>query len=102
VLAAVLVAAAHAQIAPTKTLKILTPAEIDPSRLIPPPPADGSESQRKELKEVERLVETRSKERFAQAKWDNEHEDPTAFAATLDRPSTCRNFPLRPSSWPPS
>jgi acid phosphatase (class A) len=83
VVAAVLVAAAHAQNAPTKTLKILTPVEIDPSRLLPPPPADGSESQRKELKEVERLVETRSKERFAQAKWDNEHEDPTAFAATL-------------------
>jgi len=83
VLAAVSVAAAHAQNAPTKTLKVLTAAEIDPSRLLPPPPADGSESQRKELKEVERLVETRSKERFAQAKWDNEHEDPTAFAATL-------------------
>src|SRR6516164_9278312 len=83
VLAAVFLAAAHAQNAPTKTLKVLTAAEIDPSRLLPPPPADGSESQRKELKEVERLVETRSKERFAQAKWDNEHEDPTAFAATL-------------------
>ncbi|HKE21008.1 MAG TPA: phosphatase PAP2 family protein [Bryobacteraceae bacterium] len=83
VLAALLVAAGHAQNMPAKTLKVLTPADIDPGRLLPPPPADGSESQRQELKEVERLVDTRSKERFAQAKWDNQHEDPTAFASTL-------------------
>jgi acid phosphatase (class A) len=83
VLAGVLAAAAYAQNQPTKTLKVLTPADIDPGRLLPPAPADGSESQRRELKEVERIVETRSKERYAQAKWDNEHEDPTAFASTL-------------------
>jgi acid phosphatase (class A) len=83
VLATVLVAAAHAQNAPTKNLKVLTSAEIDPSRLLPPPPADGSESQRKELQEVQRLVAARTKERFAQAVWDNDHEDATAFAATI-------------------
>jgi acid phosphatase (class A) len=66
-----------------RTLRILTVAEIDPSRLLPPPPPDGSESQRKELAEVERIVSTRTKERYAQAAWDNEHEDPTAFAATI-------------------
>ena len=83
-LAAVLaVAAAYAQNAPTKTLRVLTSAEIDPGRLLPPPPADGSESQRKELVEAERLVEVRTKERFAKAVWDNEHEDATAFAATI-------------------
>jgi acid phosphatase (class A) len=80
-------AAALAQTAPTasptKKLKILAPAETDPSRLLPPPPADGSLSQRKELDEVERVVKTRTPQRFAQAKWDNEHEDATAFAATI-------------------
>lgn len=82
-IALLLAAAAQAQNAPTKTLKALTPAEIDPSRLLPPPPADGSESQRKELRDVEHMVEVRSKERFSQAVWDNEHEDASAFAATL-------------------
>src|ERR1700693_1189440 len=69
--------------APTKTLKVLTAGETDPSRLLPPPPESGSESQRKELAEVEHIVKTRTAERFASAKWDNEHEDATAFAATI-------------------
>lgn len=68
---------------PVKTLQVLTQQQIDPSRLLPPPPADGSENQRKELAETKRLVRTRTPERFAQAKWDNEHEDPSAFAATI-------------------
>jgi acid phosphatase (class A) len=66
-----------------KTLKVLTQAEIDPGRLLPPPPEDGSDNQRKELAEVRRLVKARSPERYAQAKWDNEHEDATAFAAAI-------------------
>jgi acid phosphatase (class A) len=79
----------HAQTQPSeatpakKTLKVLAAHQIDPSWLLPPPPKDGSENQRKELAEVKHLVETRSPERFAQARWDNEHEDPTAFAATI-------------------
>jgi acid phosphatase (class A) len=68
---------------PAKKLMLLTPSEIDPSRLLPPPPSDGSASQKKELAEVEHIVKTRTKERYAQAEWDNEHEDPTAFAATI-------------------
>lgn len=68
---------------PTKMLKVLTTAETDPGRLLPPPPADGSATQQRELAEVERLVKTRTVARFAQAVWDNEHEDITAFASTL-------------------
>jgi acid phosphatase (class A) len=75
-------AAVYAQV-PTKTLLVLTSAETDPGLLLPPPAPDGSESQRRELAEVERMLKTRTKERFAQAKWDNEHEDATAFAATI-------------------
>jgi acid phosphatase (class A) len=66
-----------------RTLQVLTPAEADPSRLLPPPPKDGSANQQKELAEVHRLVKTRTPERYKQAMWDNEHEDPTAFAATI-------------------
>jgi acid phosphatase (class A) len=68
---------------PTKTLKILSPTETDPGRLLPPPPPDGSASQKKELAEVAQLVKARTPERFAQAKWDNDHEDASAFYATL-------------------
>ena len=32
---------------------------------------------------MERLVKTRTPERFAQAVWDNDHEDATAFAAAI-------------------
>jgi acid phosphatase (class A) len=76
-------AAVCAQTAPTKKLKVLTAAETDPGRLLPPPPADGSASQQKELAEEMNLVKTRTAERFAQAVWDNAHEDASAFAAVI-------------------
>jgi acid phosphatase (class A) len=66
-----------------RSLLYLTSEQIDPSRLLSPPPKDGSEFQVKELAEVKRVVTTRTKERFAQAVWDAQHEDPTAFAAVL-------------------
>jgi acid phosphatase (class A) len=66
-----------------KTLLFLTPSQIDPSRLLPPPPPDGSEIQVKEMAEVKRTIGTRTPERFAQAKWDAAHEDLSPFLATL-------------------
>lgn len=76
-----------------KKLQVLTPDETDPGRLLPPPVADGSPAQQKELAEVEHLVKTRTSERFAQAKWDNEHEDPSAFFATLGPDFDLKKFP---------
>jgi acid phosphatase (class A) len=35
------------------------------------------------LAEEEHIVNTRTKDRYSQAVWDNDHEDPTAFAATI-------------------
>jgi acid phosphatase (class A) len=78
---------------PTKTLKVLSPAETDPGRLLPPPPADGSASQKRELAQAEKLVRTRAPERFAQAKWDNEHEDASAFYATLGADFDIKRLP---------
>jgi acid phosphatase (class A) len=66
-----------------KKLQVLTSTETDPGRLLPPPAPDGSPSQQKELAEVQHLVKTRTPERYAQAKWDNEHEGASAFFATL-------------------
>jgi acid phosphatase (class A) len=81
-----------AQNAPRR-LQVLTPQQTDPGRLLPPPPMDGSERQRRELAEVERLVKTRTPERFAQAAWDNEHEDPSAFASVMGAGFDLSNLP---------
>ncbi|HEY7337606.1 MAG TPA: hypothetical protein VH639_22130 [Bryobacteraceae bacterium] len=83
---ALLAASSYAQ-APSpkasKTLVFLKAAQIDPSRLLPPPPRDGSEVQQKEMAAVRHLIETRSPERYKQAVWDAEHEDATPFAAVI-------------------
>ena len=75
------------------TLKFLTPAEVDPSRLLPPPPKDGSDAQQKEMAEVKTLIHSRSKERYAQAVWDARHEDPTPFVAVLGSDFNLAKFP---------
>lgn len=66
-----------------RKLEVLTPEQIDPSRLLPPPPKDGSEAQRIDLEAWRRVVEDRTPERYAQARWDNDHEDISAFYAVL-------------------
>ena len=68
---------------PPKTLVYLTAEQIDPSRLLPPPPKDGSPVQQEEMAAVKRLIHSRTPERYAQAKWDAEHEDATPFAAAV-------------------
>jgi acid phosphatase (class A) len=86
--------AVNAQTAPpAKKLTILTQAEADPGRLLPPPPSDGSVSQKRELADVVRLVKARTPERFAQAKWDNDHEDASAFYATLGADFDIKKLP---------
>ncbi|SPE41923.1 Phosphoesterase PA-phosphatase related (modular protein) [Candidatus Sulfopaludibacter sp. SbA3] len=68
---------------PSRAAQYLTQAELDPSRLLPPPPKDGSAAQQREMAEVRHLVQTRTAQQFAQAKWDAAHEDPSAFAAAI-------------------
>jgi len=66
-----------------KVLGLLTNDQVDPSRLLPAPPADGSARQKAELAEVQRIYRTRTPDRLAQAQWDNDHEDLTLYNATL-------------------
>ncbi len=68
---------------PAKTLKYLTATEIDPSRLLQPPPPDGSEAQQKEMAAVKHLIKSRTADRFAPAVWDAEHEDVSPFVAAI-------------------
>jgi acid phosphatase (class A) len=66
-----------------KRLRILTPAEIDPALILPPPPMDGSATQEQELADLKRLLAARTPERFTQAKWDQDHEDSSIFASVI-------------------
>jgi acid phosphatase (class A) len=68
---------------PVKVLQYLTPADIDPARLLPPPPAEGSAAAKAELTELHRIIAARTPERLAQARWDDDHEDASAFFATV-------------------
>jgi acid phosphatase (class A) len=64
-------------------LHVLTLEQVDPSRLLPPPAVDGSDLQKADLAEVERVYKSRSPERRAQAEWDDKHESVELFFATL-------------------
>jgi acid phosphatase (class A) len=66
-----------------KTLHVLTAEQVNPSRLLPPPPADGSDLQKADLAEVQRVYKARSPERRARAEWDDKHESVELFFATL-------------------
>lgn len=68
---------------PMKTFKVLTPEQVDPGRILPPPPADGSDVQLAELAEIRRLYAARTPERLAKAQWDDVHEDSMVFAGVL-------------------
>lgn len=68
---------------PRKALQVLTPEQVDPARLLPPPPAAGSAAQQLDLAAVQRAYRERSPDRYAQAKWDDAHESPEVFVATL-------------------
>ena len=72
----------QAAVAP-KTLHVLTSEQVDPARLVPPPPKDGSDVQKGEMAEVLRLYKTTGPERMAQARWDDVHETAELFFATL-------------------
>lgn len=68
---------------PMQALKVLAPEQVDPARILPAPPADGSDAQKADLAEIQRLYRTRSPERLAQAEWDDTHETSALFAGVL-------------------
>jgi acid phosphatase (class A) len=68
---------------PDKTLMMLTPEEAEFARLLPPPPADGSPRGVAELAEVKAVIAADTPDRYTQAKWDDDHEDPSAFYAVV-------------------
>lgn len=64
-------------------LHFLTPAQVDPSLLLPPPPAPDSDVEKAELAELDHIQATRSDADFARATVDNDNETPMLFATVL-------------------
>jgi acid phosphatase (class A) len=69
--------------APNHVLKYLSPDDLDPTTLLPPPPADGSDQQKAEVLEVLQMQEGASKDRLDQAIWDDRHESSELWIPTL-------------------
>lgn len=76
-------AAAPAAPRQPKTLHVVTEADVDPSRLLPPPIVDGSDQQKAELAEVQRAYRERTPARRAIAEWDDKHESVELFFKVL-------------------
>jgi acid phosphatase (class A) len=77
-----------------KILWILTQEQADPSHLLPPPYKDGSDLQKADLAEVERVYRTRTPERRAQAEWDDKHESVELFQGVLGPQFDLARLPL--------
>jgi acid phosphatase (class A) len=66
-----------------KTLQFLNPTDVDPARLLPAPPADGSAAHQAELAELRRIATETTPDRWDQAKWDDENENGTIFQSAI-------------------
>ncbi|WP_309606190.1 phosphatase PAP2 family protein [Phenylobacterium sp.] len=84
---------------PAPVSKFLSPGELDPATLLPPPPKDDMLAAVEGRAELHRLAAVRSPERLAQARHDDAVEEVTAIteifgpAFSLERfPATARLF----------
>jgi acid phosphatase (class A) len=68
---------------PAKTLKVLAEGDVVPSTILPAPPARGSATEATELANLRQLIAGASAARMEQARWDDTHEDPSIFDATM-------------------
>ncbi len=68
---------------PQKVLMALTHDEIDAHRFIAAPPTEGSQQHQADLAQVRQAIAAATPERMAQAKWDDEHENPSAYYAVI-------------------
>ena len=69
-------------------LRWLDPAEFAPDAMFAKPPAAGSVEEQTDLARVRALIAAASPERLVQARWDGEHEDPSAFSEAAGRDLT--------------
>ena len=57
----------------------LTPAQIDFSKMLPPPTSDDSEATKLEMAELHRVIQDSSPERKARARYDHDNQDLTIY-----------------------
>ena len=62
---------------------LLDPAQLDPARLLPPPPAAGSARAKAELDEVKAIMAASTPEQVAAARHDDGDEKPDMFQVAL-------------------
>lgn len=75
---------AQAAAKPAPTSKFLAPGDLDPARILPPPPADDAPAAVEGRAELHRIATSaRTPARLAQARHDDEVEDVTVFADVL-------------------
>ena len=94
----VLAGVAHAQPAasparPIPVSKFLSPGDLDPATLLPPPPKDDAPAAVEGRAELHRLAAARTPERLAQARRDDEVEDVTAIADIFGPAFSLERFP---------
>ena len=66
---------------------------VDAAGLLSPPPAPGSAQEQTELRRLRVIMLHRTAEQLAQAQWDAEHDDASAFAALLTPDSDLQRMP---------
>ena len=78
------------QVAPAaeNALRWLDPVEFAPDAMFAKPPARGSVEEQTDLVHIRALIAAASPERLVQARWDGDHEDPSAFSAAAGRDLT--------------
>lgn len=78
---------------PAAGSKFLQPADLDPALVLPPPPRDEAPASVEGRAELHRLAASRTAERLAQARHDDEVEDVTAIADVLGPAFDLKRFP---------
>lgn len=88
-IAALLAATAGPALAAPHALHYLRGEDVAPARVLPPPPAPESPQAQAELAMLHKIVDGATPARLAQARWDQDHEDPAIFdpavGLTLER-----------------
>ena len=69
--------------APPSAPIFLSQADVELGLALPPPPADGSRVQKREMAELHSLERARTPKGWARARWDDTHESGEIFAGAL-------------------
>jgi acid phosphatase (class A) len=78
---------------PAAVWKFLSPGDLDPATLLPPPPTDDAPAAVEGRAELHRIAATRTAERLEQARHDDQAEDVRSIADVLGPAFNLKRFP---------